>query len=235
MKPFDELTDDELIELSDAQIQRYIDLRCAEGGVPLLPPAPQPPDFLEPQPDLPIFGFAGLYFTDKGVALAVLKAVNEAPSRMNLEYMKKDRWSFDYNKPIAVPALEPEELKDTMVFSQRAGAEYAAVNVAAEAEKSNYDQLKREFDEIAAKRTSIEIPIRDRIAEAAKRSRRRERLRGEYARYLELAEGNPQVAANFLAAAHADAKDLVPQFFDPLSRELEQFDPAEPIPDPAFP
>ena len=43
MKRFDDLSEPEIVALSDADISRWIDLECAYEGAPLLPPCPVPP------------------------------------------------------------------------------------------------------------------------------------------------------------------------------------------------
>ena len=79
MKRYNEMTDAELLELTNEQIATLIDYECALDGVPMLPPdpGPAPPDDVPP-PDIglnvAISGPPSPNKTDVGVS-----AKNEPP------------------------------------------------------------------------------------------------------------------------------------------------------------
>ena len=64
MRRYNEYTEQELIDLDKALIQKLIDYECALDGVPLMPPHPGPePSKTEITPDMTVYAVAGLFFS----------------------------------------------------------------------------------------------------------------------------------------------------------------------------
>jgi hypothetical protein len=52
IKRFEDVTDADVLELTEREIERWIDVECACEGAPLLPPMPVEPAALTILPDL---------------------------------------------------------------------------------------------------------------------------------------------------------------------------------------
>jgi hypothetical protein len=218
MKLFDDLTTAELAALSEQEIERYVDLACAEAGVALLPEVPIAPDPVDrTKPDREVYRVDGTFFVHRAHAEQVASLATSF-SRYRPNYAGND-----YSTMKVQPDPDPVEVRVQLCFSEEFyNTRAAAIEAHDEAHRS-YVAGRRTYDDIVQKRLDIRRPMQARISHARNRTYKCTRLRAEHERYLDLAEGNRRVAARFLAAAYADAEELIPDVFN--------FTPADP-PDP---
>lgn len=209
LKPFDELTEAELNELTPELLELYIDRACAEAGVALLPPSvPVAPTQRAPEPDLEVFQVAGIMCAhlDDARALRDMLAA--------IQTYKHDYYGRHYHTK-AVRETEPPAVTPRKVYSE-AWAEQSreALNVYTEATKQ-YEEEKRAYDETVRERERIAADIRGAVDRAAARASRRRELRRQFERYLQLANGDALIAARFLGEAkgNSDARELLPDLF----------------------
>lgn len=221
MKPFDELTDDELAELTDEQVSLYIDLRSAEEGVPLLPEtAPVAPDeALTPSPQIEVFQVSAEYFTDRAEAEAVRDAIRRAKSRVGVGYVGND-----YRQKKIKRDSDAVEISTSLAHDEATAERLRNVLAEATRRRDSYEAERREYDLVLAKRDKVFKPIQQAVSDARARNYQRQRIRSQHARYLQLADGNRRIAARFLESARSDARELCPELFT--------FTPADP-PDPS--
>lgn len=211
MKIFDSLTEQELVALTDEQIQRYIDYACAENGVPLLPSMVQPPPVVNFEADVKIYTVGHhLHFATMEEATRVADAI-QANNPIELDYLstpsgapshavsRRRSTSESVTVQDAFSAERAAALKDDMAGAQKAEAVYQAA--------------KKEYDRAVNERESYADDIRGKVADAWETHNRRESRRRDFERYLQLADGNREIAARFLANAHRDAQDLLPELF----------------------
>jgi hypothetical protein len=222
MKPFDELTDAELLELTADQIERYVDLACAEAGVALPPVLPAPPDTSGPKPDMTVYAVGGFEFSDKADALRVADAVNAARSYGDARCI-----GHNYNAPYKwVPRETPDQqVSERACFKLETAAGLTAELNRRAQEKADYDKARQEYDSIEYKRGELRREIASKVQTVQATERRRARLRADYKRYLELADGRRRIAARFLKSAQEDADTLCPELF-----VFTQADPPDPKP-----
>lgn len=224
MKEFGELTQPELLALTDEDIARYIDLAAAEEGVALLPSPPTPPEkTADNTPDLTVYTIAGCSFTNKSEALNVRDEINKAKTRVRLEYASG---RYTYSGPMkAVADNDAQELSESKVFSEY-NADSRATSLAAQtAAEEEYRTARTNYDRTVQWREEARKPIVAAIRDARHAYSMKLFLVGEHSRYMELAGNNRRIAARFLEHAHKDAPTLFPEAF-----EFAPSDPPDPKP-----
>lgn len=195
MKRFNEMTEAELLALDDEQTKNLIDYECAIEGVPMLPPHPgTAPPIEKCKPDINVYTVAGVYFGTAEDAARVLDAIFAASVIYKTDGYSDDK-RFIAMQPgdYYFPKIEPEKAVSA--------ESYAAWKEECKAVKEQMDEYKRAksaYDSVYKERESIVKSVFDAIRDARQRSYDRDRLREEFTRYLELAEGNKTIALNFL-------------------------------------
>lgn len=210
MKTFETLTEQELVSLSEDEIQRYIDYACAENGVPLLPTLPPEPVSVNYIPDAQVFTIGHwLHFRTAEEAGRVLEAITASnpietsyfstPSHVPSTVLTTRRPSFGVTTTEAFTAEKADAIKGQLAEAKR--------------QEDVYAKAKKEYDRAISEREAYASDVREAVAAAWEKHHRREALRRDYERYLSLADGNTVVAAKFLAHANRDAQTLLPELF----------------------
>lgn len=192
MKRIYDMEDTEVLALTDEQISNLVDYECALEGVPLLPPEPGPaPVKVAPPLDLKVFEVGGVMVVDAEHAGRILDVITSGPI-FKKEYDKEHLVplnSGDYSFP---------KIETKMVRSIEQWEAIKADMTAYEAAKREYDKTSKLYNDITKDRQRIVNGIYDIIHDVRDLNWQREHIRSEFARYLVLAEGNPQIALNFL-------------------------------------
>lgn len=205
MKRFEELTDEEVLALTQDEVTRWIDVECAHEGAPLLPPRPMAPTPIMFEPDVTVFLVGNIYFgsADDAAKAAALMA---PMARFNVNYVSGPR--FD---KIAMPSCDDLTVSTVRAFS----AERWDV---IKSDMARYEELKKQFEadsleyqKASERRDVIASDIHGRVERVRGQERRRARMREEFARYVDLAGGDQTIARRFLVAAHPDALDILPE------------------------
>lgn len=208
MKTFDELTDEEVLALTDEQVERYIDLACAEEGVPLFVAAPEPPaPSAAAVGDVTLYKVADVLFVNRDDAETVAGLISSAP-RMDSHFV-----GTDYSMRVVRPFDREEEVGTVKFFSD---ARWAAVRDQVQKDKA----AKEEFDKqskahqaaVRARREAAE-PIRERIERVWEEHRERERIGRVFDQYLKLADGDRAVALRFLQKVEQRSAETRPDLF----------------------
>lgn len=210
MRQFDELTDEEILDLTDEQIERYVDLACAQEGVPFLPPEPKKPEETAIEPDRSIYKVLGIEFGNKEDAQRVADLLLDCEV-LATEYLPGA--SYKHRGASRKDATEIT-VDAARVFTAERWDSVRQEAQAYEAAKRQYDADMKEFKEASNRRSEASEWIYDRLQEARSKGYRRDNLRRDYERYLQLADGDERTAARFLADAHLDARDLLPELFN---------------------
>lgn len=211
MKPFDTLTEQELVALTEDEIQRYIDYACAENGVPLLPSLPPTPVTVSYEPDAKLYSVGHwLHFRHPEQAARVLEAIREA-APVETDYLSTPSGTTS----TAISARRSSSLTITSeeAFSPERAESIKSELAEAKRQEDVYNKAKKAYDAAVSERDSYASEILDKVSTAWETHHRREGLRRDYERYLSLADGNREIAARFLANAHADARQLLPDLF----------------------
>ena len=205
---FDDLNDAEVLALDHDGVGRWIDIECACEGVPLLPPEPTEPAAPLMTPDVTVFNVGNLYFANADEATRIAELAMSFP-RHELNYVSGPR----YEKRVG-PA------SDVLVSPQRAYSVKHWEEVKDEAEryttaKATYDHLKTDFDKAVKLRERIAESVREHVERVQDAERERQQMRLNLARYLDLADGDREIAVKFLKAAYPDAATVLPELAEP--------------------
>lgn len=202
MKRIDEMTREEIVALTDERINMLIDYECAMEGKPLLPDSPIKPIVPEYAPDTLIYTVAEVTTKCADHAQRILEAINSG-ERVSKKYV---------SGPSYMKMLEPVSSKVTItsetVFSIELWDKIKNEKLAADVWMEEYKQLKKEYDDAVNKRAEISDRIWEWIGNSRNEEYRRERIRNDFKRYLELSEGNKSIAMNFLKKAHIVPEDI---------------------------
>jgi len=216
-KNFDDLTEEELLALAPEDVQRYIDREAAEAGIPLVEDPGPEPDKAEIAGDLKIFSVGGLTFTDRFDALAAMDKIAVLKSRVDLGYISGPSY-----KQMAVRPGELE-VREAMVFQEQTADARAAVIADHERRKSAWDKKRRTYENARLRRTTIQSEITQRVVEAQEKQWQRDDVRRQFAKYLDLAEGNRRTAGRLVRALYPNAQELCPELYTFSNNDPEDF------------
>lgn len=211
MKPFEKLTDADLTALTDQDIERYVDLACAEQGIQLKPEfPPEPPAMGNFEPDAMVYKAPQyLEFTDEAEAREVVRVVSQCKSRVQTGYTRTPEGVT--GEHIRTRDVGEARVEAKRVFSaERAAAMGEEMAQAAVLEEAYKKRLK-EYQSIVSSHANVRAEIMAPIYLARERSKRSAELQRVYERYLLLAEGSERIALGFLAKGYSDARERLPQ------------------------
>lgn len=216
-KNFDDLTEEELLALAPEDVQRYIDREAAEAGIPLVEDPGPEPDKAEIAGDLKIYTVAGVSFTDRGEAFRAMDAINALKSRVDLGYISGPSYKQMAVRPGAL------EVREAMVFQEQTADARAAVIADHERRKGAWDKKRRTYENARVRRSNIQSEITQRVVEAQEKQWQRDDVRRQFAKYLDLAEGNRRTAGRLLLALYSNARELCPDLFTFGTNDPEDF------------
>lgn len=211
MKRFTDLAEAELTALSEDDIARYIDYACAENGVALLPALPPEPKPVDYEPDAKVYqlGYHWNFATAEDAA-RVLDAI-KASNMIATTYLSTPSGITSTaltNRREALPGITVND-----AFSAERAAQLKDELAGAKIAEDIYAKAKKEYDSAVAERDAYASEIREKVERAWETRHRREQRQRDYERYLDLADGNREIALRFLTRAHSDTQALLPDLF----------------------
>jgi hypothetical protein len=199
MKRFDELSNQELLEMANKEeLSKLIDLECAYQSVPLLPVLPEMPEKKEFPKDVTLYSVGNFKFFRQSEAMNVVDLLNSC------ELTDTSGWGVN-EKICSLPEYNKPKIEVKNVYSKEKYAEIEADLKAYEKQMSIYNDLESEYKKVEKQRKEIEEEIYDRVEELRKEEAKLALYKEMFARYLELAGGNKEIALNFLNNAYPDA------------------------------
>lgn len=214
MKRFDELSDAEILALTEEQIAYYHDFACAEEGAPLMPPPVGPaPEAVEAQHDMKVYQVAGVYFSTMEDASRVADAMNSC-RRLTTEYAR----GGSYRDKVAKVADAPESVTTEPVYSQAMWDSVRQKVTAYNEAKSAWEKRRDEYNKAAELRARVTAWISERIERVHEAEIERRRCEAEFARYVEIARGDRAMAREFLVKARPEAA----QFIAPIAEACSE-------------
>ena len=208
MTRFDDLTDAEVLALTDEQIAYHVDRECAESGAGLLPPDPGlEPKRPEDMKDVTLYevGSTGLLFADKASALDVIDAI-----------VNKVRFT---GRHVSGPSYEQYaerenaevEIRNKKMYSPSGWDAAKSLVLKYQADKKAWDAASTEYKKIADGRAAAAAWVYERISAVRDEQYQRERTATELARYIALADGDETIGRRFLLKAHPDWEKFLPE------------------------
>lgn len=209
MKKISEMTKQEILALSEQDVQNMIKFRMMEEGIKIID-KPKKPELFEIEPAdqkvyvIPVLD--GYAFTDFAEAQKVADALREAKSFRKVDYdwnklgsnfkylEKKDRYTYNNEGDFSISEIS--------VYSSKLYAnivDFAAQNKAME---KQVEKDMAEYDNAYAAASDITLEIRSRISEVREKHERVERLMHSFANdYYPLSGNNEKMAMKFMSKA----------------------------------
>lgn len=210
MKKINEMTEQEILALSEQDIQNMIKFRMMEEGIKVID-KPKKPELFEIEPAdqkvyvIPVLD--GYAFTDFAEAQKVADALREAKSFRKVDYdwnklgsnfkylEKKDRYTYNNEGDFSISEIS--------VYSSKLYAnivDFAAQNKAME---KQVEKDIAEYDNAYAAASDITLEIRSRISEVREKHERLERLMRSFVNdYYPLSNNNEEMAMKFMSKAY---------------------------------
>lgn len=209
---------EQILGLSPESVKNLIDYECALQGVRLLPDLPQEPARVEITPDQVAYKVGEFVFANSEDAVRVMEAITSV-ALYRTEYPGRGDYSTNLIKPVTSDDYYFPKMSRINVFSPLAW-DACKGKVAESAKlKSYYDEAKTEYDAVCEAREGIAADITELISTIRAEKRRYDFYVAEFHRYLELAENNTQVAANFLTAAYKNIDTEFPELLEELKTD----------------
>lgn len=195
MSFFENHTDEQLVALTDAQVNTAIDRTCAERGIPLWVE-----EIVEPKlpvaHDMTLFQVAGYKFEKQVDANRVAEAINDSPKWTEVYSWGRSNegreWTQD-ERTVTVEIISGHR-PETWHKHRAALDEF-------EDRKKRYEATKKANEQAYESRGGVAKEAWKEIRDARDRLADRDRLRNLYIRYIGLANGDKEVARKFLVAA----------------------------------
>ena len=215
MKKINEMTEQEILALSEQDIQNMIKFRMMEEGIKIID-KPKKPELFEIEPAdkkvyiIPILN--GYAFTDFAEAQKVSEALQNAKSFKKIEYdwnklgsdyrylEKKDRYSYSYPNDFGV--------NEIYVYSNELYAKIVDFAAQNKAMTKQVEADMKAYDDAYAAASDITPEIRERVAEVREKTARLERLTQKFADdYYPLSDNNEDMAIKFMEKAYSLTED----------------------------
>lgn len=211
MKKITEMTEQEILALTEEDVQKMIKLQMMEEGIKIMD-KPQVPELFDIEPaDLEVFTipFLGDFaFTSMEDANAVAEALRNAKTLRKVEYdwnkmgsgckylVKKEKYSYSSSPDFSVNS---EFVYSKELYTKISG--FAAQNKVLK-EQAQKDQ--EEYDAQLSEASEIISEIRSRVEEVKAKYERLERLVYKFASdYYPLSDNNEDMAIKFMAKAYS--------------------------------
>lgn len=216
-------TGEELANISASepeQIEDIIDYECACKGVRLatLPKEPVMPDGSDQ--DRTVYQIGGLQFTTQADALRVLE-VCKSSTLVEFGYASAANWSYKIYVPLTKDNYSYPTVEEVHLYSVERWEKVRKDLLEYKAKKEVYDEEKKEYDAAREIRIGFSDALYAKIQEFRNKEQRRERADALFTRYIELADGNHDIAERFMSNAEPQ---LYKEFIAPTQTPAEETD-----------
>lgn len=214
MKKINELTEQEILALTEEQINTMIRFEAAEQGIKLLPHPTRPTYKAIPTPTKKVYSLSGLYsiaFSDISIPQQIQEIIKSATERFSIEY-ENDFYSYKYMKK---SSAKVDEIKIDEVYEE-SQIESVLADLKGNADlKKQYDSALTDYNENQGGIDAISKEIYDVIWAIREKYDTLSRYCSLYKNdYLPLANNDKKVAMNFLIKAYG----LTPEQQDYVSK-----------------
>lgn len=213
MKKWQELTTEELANLTDEQIDKYKKLMYAEEGIQF-PEKPKEIDEVNIPTDLTVYKISGISSYDGPVfgsldeAKKVLECLNSCSSFGHIESKNSEQYFDLGTRRDYFGKNQPLEINTTQVYSKEKYLEVQDTLVQYKNLREQYKKDKEHYEEIYNKAIEATEEFCEAINNAKSIMYHRENLASKYYRdYLPLADNNSEIAMNFLKKAYTVSEE----------------------------
>lgn len=209
MKAITEMSEQEILSLTDEQLETLVKIRMAQEGIKILS-RPNEPEYLPvPQPEITAYkvnGFDDYFLNSEDAQKASEFILSMKAAVRDLSYGQHYELKFLIERNESLGNIQPakfyskesaKQVEDSFTTNQKMKKEYDSE---LSDYKSNYDSAQYIRDEIYGKHEEVHA-----------KHRNMERMKSKFLEYLPLAENDSSIAMNFLKKAYA------------IDEETEQF------------
>ena len=198
MKPFDTLTNQEIINLTDEQINQYVEYSLAEQGIAVILESLPKPEPLTVEPDSELIQLKDFDIlidketSDQIMLLLSNTTIYKKDYKGNIKPLDKQD-SYDYPK-ILVYRFESDKLK----------AEKAAKNRLLKLEWDEYNKRESEIQDALGYREEKLEKIFDKIQSVRNEEYKKKTKMDTWNKYLKLANNDKAIAKNFFIQYYSE-------------------------------
>jgi hypothetical protein len=205
MRTISEYNQEQLLSITDEDIEKVIDFQCALEGVPLLPERPVEPTKLEIAPDVTVYEVAGFVFKEKESAEIVQQAINgQVMVKIDYDY----NLGYDYKYVTSVndnaAAIAANKYLSLAAFDE-AKSEIAKYT----AEYKQFDGLNKIYQDVSSQRQDIADRVWNAVYDARRIRDDKLNAMKRFERYVGMADGDKELANKFFADAYPDDVHLL--------------------------
>jgi GrpB-like predicted nucleotidyltransferase (UPF0157 family) len=197
MTKIDEMTDEQVLALSEEEIADLIKYGMAVAGIPVYAVPVEPHYETVVAPDAKVYEIAGVSLDDRAAAERIQSAI----AKEQAKFVQLGYAEGDYTVRYVERSRTTWDVSTRTAYSQETWAKHRDVLKRNAAKKAEYDALKRSWDQAERDARSVRSAVTDRIDEVRERQARREMLTDRYVEYIGIAGGDKNVAMEFLRRA----------------------------------
>lgn len=206
MKQITELSEAEILQLTNEQIQKMILFKMAEAGIKILTKPVEPKYEELPKKTVLLYDVSGInfLFTDKALADDEGQALQAAALKMKSSSYVGDGYTHKKVRNIDEYDLKNiGKVTEVYMYAADDAIQVDEISKANKQLKTQYETLLSEFKANENEADYIRIEIWDRIKQVQAKHNNMAEMKYQYERYLDLSEGNKKIALNFLKKAYS--------------------------------
>lgn len=198
MKLLDDYTGAELETLSDEQVEKLVNLECADAGVPF---APDPPDTYVPPPqeyDVTLYsvGKTGIMSLSRETA----ESISEFLKKLTL-WKVEANWRHGYNQA-ATPMDDDMDVAKVQAYSESALGKRSEALKRAKEDKDQAEKVQKEYADVIDRRGKIADSVWSVIHSARRFSYQRDECIRQLDHCVELADGDATIGMRFFEKSY---------------------------------
>jgi len=205
MKAFNELTEEEILNLTEEEIGTHIDFACAESGVKLMrgKSAPTLPDYHKiGGGDLIIYDVCNISFKNKEEAHALYELLKNSNSITSWAY--GDSYGDSLKKETTPPSIDQ---RTHTVCSKDFVEKQKELLIENKEKQTQFETVRDQFNKDAEAYYPIEGAIYDKLNNVREKYAEFNRLNSEFQSYLGLSDNDFDTAMKFFKRAFAVSEE----------------------------
>lgn len=206
MKNINELSDKEIIKLSNEDLELMIKFKQAQAGIKIIEKPVEPKYKDLPKPDISLYQVKGYeyLFTSEKIALGLANFLREHSNELRKsEFGYNTGYEYKFSSKLSTGRFGDQvSIEAVSLYSKEVFDGISEVIAENKKLKDIYDNEKKQYDENREEVKAIESEIWDCFHEARERVENQEKMLERFKEYLVLAENNQKMAWAFLEKAY---------------------------------
>jgi hypothetical protein len=198
MQTIYDLTNKEVNKLTYEQVDRFIDIACAEAGTMLLPEVPIEPKLDKPAKDAFVYKVGEFKVGTPEEASKLLEFLNTVQL---LETSYDYACGYDDKYITAIQTSNEPDIKKEAVYTAETYSKIKSLLQKYNDAKKDYEQKRKDYQKADSDRNKISSQIWEHVNNIKDKFSQKDRLKKEFNRYLNLADGDKEIALKFFENA----------------------------------